>query len=143
MLTSNMSLTQMFKFMPSDEEMAMMDLDVVLYLRISLISLSKEDNYGFIRYFFSDAEVKNYFKDYEKTVFYDFDGTKTNQEKFVTIFELYGKSIYHETALYLEEILKGYSHEADVIIDVFTHDNHMYRLSNLEGIVKVEEVKRV
>ena len=86
MLTSNMSLTQMVKFMPSDEEMAMMDLDVVLYLRISLISLSKEDNYGFIRYFFSDAEVKNYFKDYEKTVFYDFDGTKTNQEKFVTIF---------------------------------------------------------
>ena len=65
-----MSLTQMVKFMPSDEEMAMMDLDVVLYLRISLISLSKEDNYGFIRYFFSDAEVKNYFKDYEKTVFY-------------------------------------------------------------------------
>ena len=83
------------------------------------------------------------FKNFEKTVFYDFDGTKTNQEKFVTIFELYGKSIYHETALYLEEILKGYSHEADVIIDVFTHDNHMYRLSNLEGIVKVEEVKRV
>ena len=66
-----MSLTQMVKFMPSDEEMAMMDLDVVLYLRISLISLSKEDNYGFIRYFFSDAEVKNYFKDYEKTVFFN------------------------------------------------------------------------
>lgn len=143
MLTNNMTLTQMIKFMPNDEDMAMLDLDVVLYLRVSLIALDKKDNYDFVRYFFNDAENSSYFKDASKTVFYDFDGTKTNQEKFVTIFELYGKSIYHETAIYIEELLKNYSHEADVIIDIFTHDDHMYRLSNLEGIVKVEEVKRI
>ena len=143
MLTNNMTLTQMVKFMPSDGDMAMLDLDVVVYLRVSLISLTKKDNYDFIRYFFSDEEIKNYFKDTNKTIFYDFDGLKTNQEKFITIFELYGLCIAQETSLYIEELLKNYTHEADVIIDIFTHDDHRYRISNLEGIVKVEEVKRV
>ena len=49
-----MTLTQMVKFMPSDGDMAMLDLDVTLYLRVSLIALDKKDNYDFIRYFFSD-----------------------------------------------------------------------------------------
>ena len=143
MLTNNMTLTQMVKFMPSDGDMAMLDLDVTLYLRVSLIALDKKDNYDFIRYFFSDEEIKHYFKQSEKTLFYDFDGSNTRQEKFVTIFELFGLCIAQETSLYIEELLKNYTHEADVIIDIFTHDDHLYRLSNLEGIVKVEEVKRV
>ena len=133
----------MVKFMPSDGDMAMLDLDVTLYLRVSLIALDKKDNYDFIRYFFSDEEIKHYFKQSEKTLFYDFDGSNTRQEKFVTIFELFGLCIAQETSLYIEELLKNYTHEADVIIDIFTHDDHLYRLSNLEGIVKVEEVKRV
>lgn len=143
MLTNNMTLTQMVKFMPSDDDMAMLDLDVTLYLRVSLIALDKKDNYDFIRYFFSDEEINHYFKQSEKTLFYDFDGSNTRQEKFVTIFELFGLCIAQETSLYIEELLKNYTHEADVIIDIFTHDDHLYRLSNLEGIVKVEEVKRV
>ena len=151
MLTNNMTLTQMVKFMPSDGDMAMLDLDVTLYLRVSLIALDKKDNYDFIRYFFSDEEIKHYFKQSEKTLFYDFDGSTVvinnvdgaRQEKFVTIFELFGLCIAQETSLYIEELLKNYTHEADVIIDIFTHDDHLYRLSNLEGIVKVEEVKRV
>ena len=110
MLTNNMTLTQMVKFMPSDGDMAMLDLDVVVYLRVSLISLTKKDNYDFIRYFFSDEEIKNYFKDTNKTIFYDFDGLKTNQEKFITIFELYGLCIAQETSLYIEELLKNYTH---------------------------------
>ena len=114
----------------------------IISFSVSLISLTKKDNYDFIRYFFSDEEIKNYFKDTNKTIFYDFDGLKTNQEKFITIFELYGLCIAQETSLYIEELLKNYTHEADVIIDIFTHDDHLYRISNLEGIVKVEEVKR-
>ena len=79
----------------------------IISFSVSLISLTKKDNYDFIRYFFSDEEIKNYFKDINKTIFYDFDGLKTNQEKFITIFELYGLCIAQETSLYIEELLKN------------------------------------
>ena len=33
--------------------------------------------------------------------------------------------------------------EADVIIDLYTHDDEAYRLSNLEGIVKLEKMGEI
>ena len=130
----------MVLFEPADSDMLTLPLKAVVYLKVSIISLSKEDNYNFIKYFFSDNEINDYINNVADTIFYDFDGTKTDQEKFITIFETTGKVVYEELAIYLEELLNNYSHEADVIIDLFTHNSKKYRLSNLEGIVKLEEL---
>ena len=140
MLNPKMTLTEMAHFEPNEEDMLSLPLTAVTYLKVSLVSLSMEDNYGFINFFFKDKEVEDYINDIPSTVVYDFDATKTDQEKFVTIFELTGKANFHEISVYLEELLNNYSHEADVIIDIFTHDSKKYRLSNLEGIVKLEEL---
>ncbi len=140
MLTDNMNLRQMIDFQPNEEDMAMLDLDVVVYGKASIVSFTKKDNYDFIRFLFTEQDFNIYFKEYEKTVFYDFDGTRTHQEKFVTVFELYSLYNFPNTSDYLKEMLEAYSHEADVIIDLYTHDDEAYRLSNLEGIVKLEKM---
>ena len=92
-------------------------------------------------YLFSDEDIPYYFRNYADTVFYDFDGRHTDQEKFITIFELYSLYNYDNTSEYLKDILNSYTHEADVLIDLFTHDSKAYRLSNLDGIVKLEEIE--
>ena len=135
-----MNLNQMIRFEPTSEEMAMLDLDVIVYCKVSLISRDKQDNYDFIKLLFSNEETQFFFKDYKKTLFYDFDGTHTDQEKFVTIFELLSLFNYNNVSEFLQEILESYTHEADVIIDFYTHNDKKYRLSNLDGIVKLEEI---
>lgn len=142
MLVKNMPLKKMLLFKPNSEDMAMLPLDVVLYIKVSIVSLSKEDNYGFLRFFFNDPEIKNYLKDINSTIIYDFDGSQTVQERVVSVFELYGTKNYGETSLYLKELLEFYSHEADVLIDIYTHDDKEYRLSNLDGVVKLEELNK-
>lgn len=140
MLLDNMNLNQMIRFEPTDEEMAMLDLDVVVYCKVTLVSNDKQSNYDFVKFLFLNEETKVFFKDYRKTLFYDFDGTHTDQAKFVTIFELFSLYNYNNVSEFLKETLESYNHEADVIIDLFTHDDKKYRLSNLDGIVKLEEM---
>ena len=135
-----MSLRKMIEFKPNDVDMAMLPLDVVVYIKASIVSLDKNDNYDFIRYLFADENMPVYFKDLNDTVFYDFDGRHLGQEKVVTIFELYSMYNYENTSQYLEELLQSYTHEADVLIDLYTHDSKEYRLSNLDGIVKLEQM---
>lgn len=134
-----MTLKQMLEFKPSENDMAMLPLDVVLYIKISIISLFKEDNYEFIRFFFNDPDLKEYLKDIDKTIIYDFN---TKQERIVSIFELYGTKNYGLSSIYIKELLENYNHNADVIIDIYTHDDKEYRLSNLDGIVKLEELDK-
>ena len=140
MLSENMPLRKMLDFSPSDMDMAMLPLDVTVYVKASVVSLNKEDNYGFIRYLFTNQEMNDYFKDIRDAVFYDFDGTHTDKERFVTVFELFSLFNYANVSGYLKEVLEFYSHEADVLIDFYTHDSKAYRLSNLDGIVKLEEM---
>ncbi len=134
-----MTLKQMLEFKPSENDMAMLPLDVVLYIKISIVSLFKEDNYEFIRFFFNDPDLKEYLKDIDKTIIYDFN---TKQERIVSIFELYGTKNYGLSSIYIKELLENYNHNADVIIDIYTHDDKEYRLSNLDGIVKLEELDK-
>lgn len=142
MLVNNMTLRQMVDFKPSEEDMAMLPLDVVLYIKVSIVSLEKEDNYNFIRFLFNDPDLNNYIKDINKTIIYDFDGKQTIQERVVTIFEMYGNKPYMETSEYLKDLLNEYDHIADVLIDIYTHDDKEYRLSNLDGVVKLEELNK-
>lgn len=140
MLNKDMTLKEMVQFEPEDIDMLSLPLEAVVYIKVSIISMSKEDNYNFIKFFFSDEEINTYINDIARTVFYDFDGTKTDQEKFITIFDCTGKTVYEELSIYLEEVLNKYTHEANAIIDLFTHNNKKYRLSNLEEVVKLEEL---
>ena len=142
MLTEKMSLIDMINFKPLDMDMATLPLDIVVYIKVSIVSLYKEDNYDFVRYLFEKEDINEYIKETNDISFYDFDGTKTNQERFVTIFEMCSLYNYHNVSEYLKEVLEGYSHVADVIIDFYTHDDKEYRLSNLDGIVKLEECKK-
>ena len=142
MLSNKMTLRQIVDFVPSEEDMMALDLDVVVYIKIALISTSKTINYDFIRYLFVDENLHEYFKDANHTVFYDFDGLNTNQGKFITFFELYSKYNYANVSEYLKELLEYYNHDADVLIDFVTHDNKQYRLSNLDGVVKLEELNK-
>ena len=140
MLTENMSLRKMLDFKPSEMDMLMLPLDIVVYCKVTVVSQDPQINYDFIRYLFSNDELPEYFKEIEDTLFYDFDGTGTDQRRFVTIFELYSLYNYDNVSEYLKEVLMFYDHEADVLIDLYTHDDKAYRLSNLDGIVKLEEM---
>lgn len=135
-----MSLRKMIEFRPDDADMAMLPLDVVVYIKASVVSSDRNTNYDFIRYLFTDENMPSYFKDLNDTIFYDFDGRNSGQEKVVTIFELYSLYNYENTSNYLQELLMYYDHEADVLIDFYTHDSKEYRLSNLDGIVKLEQM---
>ena len=136
-----MNLKVMSEFMPNEEDMAMLDLDVVVWVKLSIISNLKEVNYSFIRFFFDQKENSDLFlafKDLMKTTFYDFE---YKSERFITIAELFAKEKVSEIELLLKEIMEKYTHEAEVIFDLYTHDDHAYRLSNLDGVIKYEEMR--
>lgn len=137
MLVNNMTLKQMSEFKPSEEDMAMLPLDVVLYIKVVAVSTTKEDNYDIIRYFFNSPDLKNYLKDFNKTAVYDFN---VSEDRFVTIFELYGNKNYMETSEYFKELLETYEGNGEVLFNFFTHDDKEYLLSNLDGIVKLEQL---
>ena len=142
MLSEKMSLMEMINYKPSQMEMAGLPLDIVVYIKVSIVSLYKEDNHEFIRFLFEKEDIKDYFKDLNDTAIYDFDSAGTNKERFVTIFELNSLYNFQFISDYLKETLGEYDHVADVIIDLYTHDDKEYRLSNLDGIVKLEELKK-
>ena len=137
MLVNNMTLKQMSEFKPSEEDMAMLPLDVVLYIKVVAVSTTREDNYDIIRYFFNSPDLKNYLKDFNKTAVYDFN---VSEDRFVTIFELYGNKNYMETSEYFKELLETYEGNGEVLFNFFTHDDKEYLLSNLDGIVKLEQL---
>lgn len=137
-----MSLLEMVKFEPTDIQMANLPLDIVVYIKVSVISLYKEDNYDFIRFLFEKEELREYFTNISETTFYDFDSAGTNKERYVSIFEMYSLYNYNFISEYLKEVLGEYSHIADVIIDFYTHDDKQYRLSNLDAIIKLEQLQK-
>ena len=136
MLTNNMTLNQMANFKPSDEDMAILPLDVILYIKTTVISICKEDNYEFIRFLFNDPDLKDYLKDINKTIIYDFDAS----DRFISVFEIYGNKNCTETLDYLKDLLETFTGQGEALFSIYTHDNREYLLSNLDGIVKLEEV---
>ena len=141
MLKKDMSLVEMINYKPSEMDMLELPMEAVVYIKVSIVSLYKEDNYDFIRHLFEKDEIKDYIKETNEIEFFDFDGTGTKQERFVTIFEMNSLYNYENISSFLKEKLEDYNHVADVIIDFYTHDNKEYRLSNLDGIVVVEPIK--
>ena len=140
MLKKDMPLVEMINYKPSDKDMLALPMEAVVYIKVSIVSLYKEDNYDFIRYLFETEDISNEFLNISDTIIYDFDGTSTNQSRFVTIFELLSLYTYANVSEYLKDILEEYNHVCDVLIDFYTYDNEEYRLSNLDGIVKLEKM---
>lgn len=140
MLLNNMTLDQMIKFEPNDIDMAMLPLNATVYIKVCVVSAIKEDNYDFIRYLFSDIETNDYINDLNKINFYDFDATNTDREKFITIFEMTSKAIFDEVSLFLKEKLMTYNHNAFIIMDLYTHDSKKYRLSDFDGVIKLDNL---
>lgn len=140
MLLNNMTLDQMIKFEPNDIDMAMLPLNATVYIKVCVVSATKEDNYDFIRYLFSDIETNDYINDLNKINFYDFDATNTDKEKFITIFEMTSKAIFDEVSLFLKEKLMTYNHNAFIIMDLYTHDSKKYRLSDFDGVIKLDNL---
>ena len=139
-----MSLKQMLDFKPSDEDMAMLDLDVVIYIKVSMVSILKEINYNFIRYLFAHEQKDDFIstmKNINSTIFYDFEYQNGDDKRAITIFELYSNKTYTETEMLIKEMLADYTHDAEVIFDFYTHDNHEYRLTNIDGVVSTDQLK--
>lgn len=144
MFTNKMNLKEMIDFKPDAADMASLDLDVVLYIKMTIISIEKEINYNFIRYIFdSDKadEFKAYFKNIDNTIFYDYKYDNGDNTRVITMAELYSKQNYVQTESLLNDILSEYTHEAEVLFDIYTHEDHEYRLSNLDGIVKNDQLR--
>ena len=143
MLTQNMNLREMLEFKPTDDDMAGLDLDICTYLKVSMISIDKQINYGFIRFLFEEDgdEIHRTFKDIDNTVFYDYEYKNGDDIRAITITELYSKDPYAATEILLATLMEKYSHDAEVVIDLYTHDGKEYRLSNLDGIVKNDQLK--
>ena len=145
MLVKEMSLKQMLDFKPNDEDMVMLDLDVVTYIKVSMVSIMKEINYNFVRYLFNHDQKDDLIstmKNINSTIFYDFIYKDSEDDKrAITIFELYSTKPYAETEMLINELLSDYTHDAEVIFDFYTHDNHEYRLTNIDGIIKTDQLK--
>ena len=135
-----MTLKQMISFHPSLEDMALLPLNVETYIKVSIVSLYKENNYDLISKLFTET-FKDYFHNVDKTLLYDFDGTNTNQERFVTIFELYSTLDYQKTAELIQSTLLDYDGNLEIIFDLYTHEDKLYRLSFIDDKFKLEEVK--
>ena len=57
MLNEKMTLMEMINYKPSQIEMASLPLDIVVYVKVSIVSLYKEDNHEFIRYLFEKEDI--------------------------------------------------------------------------------------
>lgn len=132
----------MIDFTPRSDELLEMPLDVIVWCKVTAVSYEQKTNYDFIRFLFSDEEVPSYLKDYSKTQFYDFDGTNTDQARFVTIFELNSLMNYASLSIWLLDLMNRYNHDADIVIDMYTIDDKVYRLSDIDGIVKLDELTK-
>lgn len=137
MLNKKMSLHEMMYFKPEDSDMLSLPLYVLVYAKVFVTSSNEEDNINFIKYLQAN-DIKSSLYDYEKTTFYTFFAP--DNSRYVTIFEIYSLKTYFEISDILFEQLKEYSHDCDIVIDFFTHDNHLYRLSDIAGEVKNDQL---
>ena len=136
MLHKNMNLKEMLDFKPSSDDMMALDLSIVIYIKLMIISKKFEDNNNLIKHIVQDEEYIENFIVTKDISFYEF---KSKDEKCLTITELFSKRKYEETVDILKTILEKYKDDALYTINLYTHDDHHYILHNLEGYINVEE----
>lgn len=137
MLDKSMNLKEMIYYKPSDDDMLELPLDALVYIKVFATSSSEEDNANFIRHLTANQIQEDLFEP-EKTTFYSFNSP--DKTRYVSIFEMLSKISYYEISDHLMEILESYNHDCDVVCDFFTHDNHLHRLSDLAGEIKLDDL---
>ena len=136
MLTNNMTLKEMLDFKPSNQDMMALELSVVIYLKIVIISKDFNCNNLLIKHIIEDEEYDENFINIPDTSFYEF---KSKDNKCLTITELFSRRKYIETSDILKNILEKYKGDSLYTINLYTHDDHHYVLHNLEGYISLEE----
>lgn len=137
MLTKNMNLKQMLEFSPNDDDMMMLNLEIIVYIKALFMSTNFEKNTNTIKLLISDKDSSYYFKDISKTFFYNFE---SKDNKCLTITELYSKAKVNETIDYIKDILNK-TEDTKYTLYFYTHDNHQYIMQNLEGYNEIENYK--
>lgn len=141
MLTNDMTLKEMMEFNPNDEDMLSLPLDSIVYIKMFIISATKEDNYDFLRNHFYNDEINECINEPENINIHDFDSTKDGGDKFVSICEMTSKVIYEEVEEFFKKMLLNYNHEAFILIYLYTHDNKKYLISDEDGVIKTNKIK--
>lgn len=138
MLDKSMSLHEMMYFEPQDGDMLSLPLEVLAYVKVFVTSIDQQLNTNFISYL-SQNNIKDYIYDFQSTTFYTFESP--NKDRCVTLFELYSTISYYEISDFLYELLSKYTHDCDIVFDFFTHDNHLYRLTDIAGEIKIDQLR--
>ncbi|MDY6062900.1 MAG: hypothetical protein SPI53_03835 [Erysipelotrichaceae bacterium] len=140
MLRNDMNLKTMLEFEPDDELMAILPLNVIVYIKIILINEDKTKTYNDLRLLFNPSvarELNEYIIDLNKIKFYDFDAP----DKFITIMELNAKVNYQLIHDCFEEILNKYQFTGDIVINFYTHNNNNQCLSLYNGLLTTKPLK--
>lgn len=136
MLNKNMNLKEMLDFKPSNDDMMALDLSVVIYIKLMIVSRDFKDNNNLIKHIMQDEEFNENFVATSDISFYEF---KSKDDKCLTITELFSKRKFEETTDLLKTILEKYNSDILYTINLYTHDDHHYILHNLEGYINIEE----
>lgn len=142
MLNEKMTLKQMLDFLPSKINLSNLKKDISIYLKLTIISLNKDDNYTFLKFFFQQELAQQTFYNFQKMPFFDFDARQIKKShKFITICELFSIKNAEETARNIFTLLKNYHNKCDLVFDLYSLDNKHFRLSLMEGRKKLEEIR--
>lgn len=141
MLTTDMTLKQMMEFNPTSEDMLSLPLEAIVYIKMFVISATKDENHTFFADHFYNDEINECINDPENINIHDFDSTKDGGDKFVSVCEMTSKVIYEEIEEFFKKILINYTHEAFVLVYLYTHDDKKYLISDEDGVIKTNRIK--
>jgi len=144
MLDKTMTLNQVINCTPTLDELSVLPLDVNALVKIMIVANSKEDAYNFIRYMFNDENkvILEFFKDLNKTIFFDFDHTNYEESKYIMAGELYSLESNETTIRFLEELLDDNPiATVDAIFDLFDTEENHYRIAIYENKAKTDLIK--
>lgn len=136
MLTNKMNLKEMLDFKPSNEDMMSLDLSIIVYIKMMIVSKEFSQNNDLIKHIIENEEYNENFEAINDISFYEF---KSKDDKCLTITEMFSKRKYIETTDILKTILDNYNGNALFTLNLYTHDDHHYILHNLEGYITLEE----
>ena len=139
-----MNLETMLSIQADEETMLLLPLEAVVLIKGVIVSSSKAENYHFIREFFAPenySQLDPCIMNLNKTVVYDFESTIVDNEKFISIFEWNATVTYQDIHDLLEELVHKYKDLVDVVFEFYTHDLHVYRMTDYDGNINTVTLK--
>ena len=134
MITKDMTLTELINYIPDQEELAMLPLDVNGIVKVIVVGKNQQEVYDYFRYIFSEEfkVIEDIFKDIRKSVILDFDHSMYEDARYIGITEFYPIEDIDTTNRFLQELIEEYE-GVDVIFDLFDQEGKHYRTSVYNG----------